>query len=416
MDVHDNIITAIEKFVDWLDQFGETSYDHQTFFAGPVGGKAKALYYNNPWIGIVAVSPMIFSEAFFPAGRQLFWKKQRFPIADAHYAMGFALLSRITKEERYYKRAVHFIEELMKSRSPGFQNYCWGYPFDWVTKGGTIPAHTPFVTTLPYVYEAFEYVYRLDKKETWLEIMHSIAEHAIQDIEDFELSPGVYSCGYGPYDNNGGVVNASAYRAFLLSSASIQFSDERYWKAAEGNINFVLAAQQPDGSWPYAVGGERAFIDHFHTCFVLKALAKIQKIKDHDGCRKAIEKGVAYYLEHLLDESGLPKPFSKAPRLTVYHRELYDYAECINLCLLLRDSTSALQKTLNTVTTDILNRWIKKGGSFRSRELILGWDNVPMHRWAQSQMFRSLAFYLHQNTDRSGLKISSKLNTKKIKI
>jgi hypothetical protein len=26
--------------------------------------------------------------------------------------------------------------------------------------------------------------------------------------------------------------------------------------------------------------------------------------------------------------------------------------------------------------------------------LHLGWDNVPMHRWGQSQMFRSLAYYL----------------------
>jgi hypothetical protein len=28
--------------------------------------------------------------------------------------------------------------------------------------------------------------------------------------------------------------------------------------------------------------------------------------------------------------------------------------------------------------------------------LHLGWDNAPMHRWGQAQMFRSLAFYLAQ--------------------
>jgi hypothetical protein len=26
----------------------------------------------------------------------------------------------------------------------------------------------------------------------------------------------------------------------------------------------------------------------------------------------------------------------------------------------------------------------------------MGWDNVPMHRWGQSQMFRSLALYLRE--------------------
>ena len=51
--------------------------------------------------------------------------------------------------------------------------------------------------------------------------------------------------------------------------------------------------------------------------------------------------------------------------------------------------------TLETVVGGILRDWVKPDGSFRSRQLLVGWDNVPMHRWAQSQMFRSLAFYLH---------------------
>ena len=145
----------------------------KTFFTGPVGGKAKELYYKNRNVGIFAVAPMIFLEAFLPAGRQLFWKKQRFPIADAHYAMGFALLAGLTKNEKYYEKAVHFLEMLIQSRSPGYKNFCWGYPFDWVTQNGTMKAYTPLITTLTYVYEAFDYVYRLDNDNKWLEIMSS---------------------------------------------------------------------------------------------------------------------------------------------------------------------------------------------------------------------------------------------------
>jgi hypothetical protein len=77
--------------------------------------------------------------------------------------------------------------------------------------------------------------------------------------------------------------------------------------------------------------------------------------------------------------------------MTVYQRELYDYAECVNLCVLLRARLPALEKVLNDVIGDVLSRWVKPDGSLRSRELWLGWDNVPMHRWAQSQMFRSLS-------------------------
>ncbi len=36
--------------------------------------------------------------------------------------------------------------------------------------------------------------------------------------------------------------------------------------------------------------------------------------------------------------------------------------------------------------------WVKSDGSFASRKLHFGWDNVPLHRWEQAQMSRSLAF------------------------
>ena len=104
--------------------------------------------------------------------------------------------------------------------------------------------------------------------------MASIARHALRDIKDFPTSEKASSCSYTPYDS-GGVINAAAYRAFLLTSALQVFSNDDYWKTAERNLNFVLENQNRDGSWFYAVDGVRDFVDHYHTCFVMKALAKI---------------------------------------------------------------------------------------------------------------------------------------------
>ena len=89
-------------------------------------------------------------------------------------------------------------------------------------------------------------------------------------------------------------------------------------------MNFVLQAQHSNGSWPYSIDGDRGFVDHFHTCFVLKALSKIEQMTGSQECRKAIESGVQYYVRNLFDENGRAKPFSKTPRLTVYRNELYD--------------------------------------------------------------------------------------------
>lgn len=387
------------RFIGWLDRYGETSYDHQSYFASNFGRWAKALYYRKPKLGTLAVSPMIFSEAFLPSARRLFWKPQRFPIADAHYAMGFAALCQVLGKDPYYSRAVHFLEVLKETRSSGFKHYAWGYPFNWETRHGTLKAWTPYITTLPYAYEAFQDVYRVDGNPQWLAVMQSIALHGFDDYQDYETSPNASTCCYSPgRENSSGVVNASAYRAFLLTAASLDFSEEKYRRAADRNLNFVLESQNANGSWFYSIDNQRDFVDHFHTCFVLKALAKIEQLTGNVDCRNAIERGVKYYAENLFDAAGLPKPFSKPPRLTVYRRELYDYAECINLATLLHGRFPALDRVLSLVVHDLLSRWQKSDGSFRARELLVGWDNVPMHRWAQSQLFRSLCLLLKQRT------------------
>jgi uncharacterized protein YyaL (SSP411 family) len=385
-----NVLGHLQNFAKWLESYGETSWDFQSYYAGPLGSRAKALYYKNKLLGTAAVAPMVFSEAFFPSARRLFHRRMQFPIAGAHYAMGFAYLYEATGEKRYFEKAIHFLKVLQETRCPGFKEYCWGYPFDWVTLNGTIPTNTPLITTTPYVFEAFLKVYQLQPRDEWREVIESIVRHVTTDIKDLKWSETAYTCSYTPYDK-GLVVNPSAYRSFMLTSAAKFLDRDDLLKIARGNLNFVLESQNADGSWPYAKDGIRNFVDHFHTCFVMKALAKIHGLTGESRVLEALRRGVNYYVNNLFAEDGMPRPFSKAPRLTVYKREGYDSAECINLCLLLRDRFPQLESILETVTVGILENWVKPDGSFRSRKLIFGWDNVPMHRWAQSQMFRSLA-------------------------
>jgi hypothetical protein len=390
-DIAARVASSVQRFVQWLDRYGETSYDFQTFYAGAYGRFAKALYYRQPRLGVGAVAPIIFCEAFAPWTRRFYYERQRFPIADAHYAMGFAQLFRSTGDRRHLQRAIHFLETLERTACRGDSGMGWGYPFDWVVIDRTIHAGTPLITTLPYVYEAFAAVYEIDGQRRWLDVMRSIAEHALRDYRDYDRGNGAAACTYTPMANDpGGVVNASAYRAFLLTRAAHELGQPEYQRAVEPNLRFVLSSQNADGSWYYAMDGRRTFIDHFHTCFVLKSLVKIDELTGRGDCQHAIEAGLAYYAQHLFDADGLPRPFAKPPRITVYRRELYDYAECINLLSMVGNRFAALRPIMARAVEDVLTRWQNTDGSFRSRQLLLGWDNVPMHRWAQAQLFRSL--------------------------
>jgi hypothetical protein len=163
--------------------------------------------------------------------------------------MGFATLSQTLGDKKYYQRAVHFIEELEVTRCQGQKHYAWGYPFDWVWMGGTIKEGTPLITTEPYVYEAFSHVYEIDKDQKWRQSMQSLAEHVSQDYYDTQTSALASSSSYTPASepSSGGVVNASAYRAFILTKAALDFSEEKYRRQAERNMHFVLESQNADG-------------------------------------------------------------------------------------------------------------------------------------------------------------------------
>ena len=389
--------SSLAAFDGWLDRYGESSYDFQTFYAGTLGQWAKGFYYKHKKLGMLAVAPIIFCEAFIPAARRFFFIRQRFPIADAHFAMGYARLFRATGDRRYHERAVHFLGVLLSTACQGRSGLGWGYPFDWVTIDGIIPRQTSLITTLPYVYEAFAAVHEIDGDDRWLSVMRSIAEHARLDYRDFDTGNGAATCSYSTLERDRGmVVNANAYRAFLLTKAAHDLNDVRYLNASKANLRFVLNAQNLDGSWFYSTEGKRNFIDHFHTCFVMKALVKIDLMTGDPECRQAIDKGLEYYMTHLFDEGGLPRPFSKAPRLIVYKRELYDYAECLNLLTLVHDRRPETALAIARVVEDLLTRWRREDGSFRSRQLLIGWDNVPMHRWALAQLFRSLSGLLQE--------------------
>jgi hypothetical protein len=221
---------VLDRFVVWLDAYGETSQDHQDFYASRVGRAAKNLYYRSPLLGKAAVLPMVVCEAFFPWTRRFYFPRMRLPISDAHFAMGYAALHHVTGERRHLDRALHFLEVLEQTRCPGYERHGWGYPFDWQTRGGILAQGTPLITTTPYCYEAFADVHRLSPEPGRREIMRSIADHVLLDYRDVELGPGVATCTYTP---TGGerVVNASAYRAFTLFSAWREFRDERYRRA-----------------------------------------------------------------------------------------------------------------------------------------------------------------------------------------
>ena len=380
--------TAAERFIVWLERYGELSHDPYDFWATSVGARAKTLYYRRRVLGSIAVAPFVALDLIAPRTRRLLRAPARSPISDAHYALGFFQLARAEAEPRHVERGRAFLAALEESRSPLFEDPAWGYPFDWPSRFGVFRAGWPLITTVPYCYEAFEAGYGAVGEPAYLATMEGVARFVAERIPVTPSGSDADASAYSPFDSRR-VVNASAYRGFLLTAAGLRFEREEWLEAGRRNIAFVLQTQRRDGSWPYSLDGED-FVDNFHTCLVLKNLAKVSAMDENDDVRSAIASGYAFYRARLLDETGLPIPFARRPRLTLHRRDLYDYAEGITLGYLLRDEITSAWDVVVRLVGDLVGRWTLPDGHFVTRELVVGRATLPYHRWAQSQVFHAL--------------------------
>jgi hypothetical protein len=400
---------AVYKFGTWLDNSGYASYDPYDVWGSRYGRLARRLYYEKHPAGFVLTAPLICMEVICPRLRGLFVKKDRFPTADAQLILAFLNLYEASQNqqvtsggspakarhdrppESWLTKGKSLADGLLAQSVPGYTGFCWGYPFDWQNVNGLMPKGTPHITATPYCYEAFTRLFDLTGEERYREVARSITAFVSEDLHDTPTGNDSAASSYTPHDR-GKVVNASAYRAFLLFDAARRFQNDTFRTKAWKNLRFVLESQQADGSWLYAIDNPaEAFIDHFHTCFVLKNLHKINHHLQSADVRQAIQRGYAWYREALFDEQDNPKSFAIAPRLQLVRLEMYNVAEAISLGVLLRNDIPQALTLAEKLAARLIRCYGLPAGHWVTRVYRGGIRHtVPFLRWPQSQLFLAL--------------------------
>ena len=136
------------------------------------------------------------------------------------------------------------------------------------------------------------------------------------------------------------------------------------------NLQFILDSQREDGSWLYALESPaEAFIDHFHTCFVLKNLHKLNRVLASAAVVRAIEKGWDFYRRALFHDDETPKSFAIEPRTQLARVEMYNFAEAITLGTLAQGLNSRSLRAGATADSPGHPRLPARGWSFRDAHL-----------------------------------------------
>jgi hypothetical protein len=438
---------GIHSFTAWLARAGDESHDPYDLWGTHYGLFARRLYYQKNPIGLLLIAPIVAAETLFPSVRKWFVRKQRFATADAQLLLAFLNLhalgstgaspvppgdspgdsplrlesllrirwgeggrrpdevssgewGEVGEVSKSFASPLHrarsLADDLLATSIPGYAGHCWGYPFDWQNNRGLWKRNTPFITSTPYCYEAFAKLSEATGDSTYLEVAESVARFVFQNLNDTPTGENSAAASYGPLDHTH-VINASAYRAFVLFDAARRFGKPEYEEKAHANLNFILQSQLPDGSWLYALNSPaEAFIDHFHTCFVLKNLLKINEELDSDAVNRAIERGYAWYRRELFDADGLPKSFAIQPRTQLVRLEMYNFAEAITLGVLLRNIVPGAFADAQRLARILIDDYQLRDGHFVTRVLVGGLlHTFPFLRWPQAQLFYALTNLLH---------------------
>jgi hypothetical protein len=386
----------IDRFVAWLDAAGYATHDPYDVWGTRYGLWARRLYYRRHPLGVVMTAPVVLMEIVAPQLRGLFVRKDRYPTADAQVALAFLNLHEIHHEDGrapgyWLAKAQELAGDLLKQSVPGYSGLCWGYPFDWQNVNGLMKKETPHITATPYCYEVFTRLYDLTGDVCYLQAAQSIATFVYEDLNDTPTGEESAAGSYTPNDHTK-VVNASAYRAFVLFDAARRFGKAAYQAKAERNLRFILQVQQADGSWLYAIDNPaEAFIDHFHTCFVLKNLHKLNRHLQSADVAQTVRRGYAWYRRALFDSADSPRSFAIAPRLQLVRVEMYNVAEAIGLGVLLRKDIPEAFALAKTLAVQVARRYQLPAGHWATRIYRGGFTHtVPFLRWPQSQLFLAM--------------------------
>ena len=186
----------------------------------------------------------------------------------------------------------------------------WGLGFPYASRFVSVPARTPNAyTTISCV---LALACAADK--TGDERLLSTAQAGARAIS-FDL--GIVRDGarrwfrYWP-QNDACIVNVQALIAGCFARLGRMVGDPRLIDEAGLAAEITSAAQREDGSFPYSLDERGAFVDAFHTGFVLEGLSRFRSAGGELGA-SSVPRGLDYLQARLMAPSGLPRSSPDGP-------------------------------------------------------------------------------------------------------
>jgi hypothetical protein len=274
---------------------------------------------------------------------------------------------------------------LLATRTPGVRHSCWGYNFDWQTRGALVPKYSPNIICTSFAANALLDAFELSGDSSWLDVAANAGEFILEKLFWRDNDSQAYFC-YTPLERSQ-IHNANLLGAALLCRIGRTLSLQKFIEPALEATRYSVRNQHEDGSWDYGEAPHQRWIDNFHTGYNLLALQRIRDYGRTADFDSATRKGFNFYLTHFFNDDGAPRYYHNS----TYPLDIHCAAQSIITLVGFRQfSETSLALARQVLGWAMSNMW-DSGGFFYFQKHPHYLVRTPFMRWSQAWMLLALA-------------------------
>jgi hypothetical protein len=290
--------------------------------------------------------------------------------------------------EIHAENARSLLDQLLETKIAGETNdgrrtAAFGYNFDWQSRHFYAPRGTPAIVPTAFSSQALVEGYNTLGEPRYLDDANAIGRFIVNDLNRPGETDDEICFSYTPIDNTI-IYNASLLAGECLARVGIVTRDEEYLSLAAKAANYVARRQRQDRSWAYGANEQQAWVDSFHTAYVLVSLNRITKTVSDFECQigDALVCGLDYWLKNFFLDDGTPKYYFDA----VYPIDIHSCAVAIVALNELDEPDMAERVALWTIENMLDPQGYFYYQIAKSRVI-----KTPFMRWGQAWMAYALA-------------------------
>jgi hypothetical protein len=304
----------------------------------------------------------------------------------ALFALGLLANFRRRRDEESAAQARSILDDLLLTQLPGYSGAAWGYNFDWQSRNFFAPQGSATIVPTAFAARALLEAAQTFAEPKYLATARSVCDFILQDLKRTAESNTEVCFSYAPHAETQ-IFNASLLAAEILAGVSAATGERELADWALRATRYVVKRQNENGSWVYGTQPSQAWVDNFHTAFVLFSLARIIKsLSPGSEFEAALRRGYEYWNTNFFLADGWPKYYDDDPYPADAHAGASAIVTLLELSEL--DATATNQATKIALWT-IRNLRDKEGFFYYQRRKFYT-VRKPYMRWSQAWMLYAL--------------------------